>query len=45
VGLKVAYLGLWVVGCVTDWYQSFWLKHGLVWVGSVGQSLMVEIEF
>jgi hypothetical protein len=27
VDLKVLYPGLWVVEDVTDWYQSFWLKH------------------
>jgi hypothetical protein len=27
VGLQVASPDLWVVGDVTDWYQSFWLKH------------------
>jgi hypothetical protein len=27
VGLKVACPSLWVVGYVTVWYQSLWLKH------------------
>jgi predicted metal-binding membrane protein len=39
VGLKVACPGLWVAGYVTVWYQSFWLKHRVVWARSIGQSL------
>jgi hypothetical protein len=33
-GLAGSVPGLWVAGYVTDWYQSFWLKHraGMGWV-------------
>jgi hypothetical protein len=34
--------GLWVVGYITDWYQSYRLKHQLVWAIYIGQILWLR---
>jgi hypothetical protein len=37
--------GLWVVGYITDWYQSFRLKHQTGMGQTVGQGIMVKNEY
>jgi hypothetical protein len=37
--------GLWVAGYVTDWYQSFMLKHRIGMGRNCGQGIMVKIEY